>query len=118
MTLTIYQGWSDPVISALATIGYYEEVLAHDKKAIEDVKLFLMPGVLHCAGGKGPSSVNFLDHLDHWIETQNAPTQITAHFVDADQNRTGSRPLCAYPKRAEYIGEGSVNQVESFRCIP
>ena len=49
--LLMFTGWSDVAISALGTIGYYEEVVAHDKTAANDVRLFMMPGVEHCALG-------------------------------------------------------------------
>lgn len=56
--LIIYSGWSDAAAPRLAIVGYYEDVLAHDKTAAEDVRLFMMPGVEHCFGGPGPSWVN------------------------------------------------------------
>ncbi len=45
-------GWSDVAITALGTIGYYEDVVAYDKTAANDVQLFTMPGLWHCFGGK------------------------------------------------------------------
>jgi feruloyl esterase len=114
--LLMYQGWSDTAISALGTIGYYEEVLAQDKTAKSYARLFMMPGVLHCAGGKGPSSANFLNELDQWVESGEAPEQVTAYFLGEDRKPTGSRPLCPYPQRAEYDGHGSPRKIESFSC--
>ena len=114
--LLMYQGWSDPAITALGTVGYFEEVLAKDERAQEYVRLFMMPGVLHCVGGKGPSSVNFLKELDQWVESGNAPDQIAAYFMDADRKPTGSRPLCAYPQRATYDGHGDPGNMASFSC--
>lgn len=114
--LLMYQGWSDTAISALATIGYYEEVLAQDKTAKSYTRLFMMPGVLHCAGGKGPSAANFLNELDQWVESGEAPEQVTAYFMGEDRKPTGSRPLCPYPQRAEYDGHGNPRKIESFSC--
>ncbi len=113
--LLIYQGWSDSAISGDATIGYYEQVLAQDAAAAEDVRLFMMPGVLHCAGGKGPSVANFLTEIDRWVESGAAPEQITASFPP--NQREGARPLCAYPAVAEYDGSGDAFDPNNFRCV-
>jgi feruloyl esterase len=114
--LLMYTGWSDAAISALATIGYYEEVIANDKTAFNDVRLFMLPGVDHCSGGVGPSWVNWLDELDKWVETGKAPDQITVYFVDEKLQPAGSRLLCAYPQTAEYYGKGDPRDVSSFSC--
>jgi len=114
--LMMYTGWSDAAISALATIGYYEDVIAHDKTAANDVRLFMMPGVEHCFGGPGPSWVNWLDELDRWVETGVAPDQITVYYVDEKMQPAGSRLLCAYPQTAEYDGKGNPRDVSSFSC--
>lgn len=114
--LLIYHGWSDSALSADATIGYYEQVLQHDASASEDVRLYMMPGVLHCAGGKGPSVVNFLDVLDQWVESGVAPEAIVASYPPGGQ-RTGSRPLCAYPQVAQYAGSGNEFDAANFSCV-
>jgi feruloyl esterase len=114
--LLMYTGWSDVAITALGTIGYYEDVVAHDKTAANDVRLFMMPGVGHCFGGKGPSWVNYLTEIDKWVETGKAPDQITAYFVDEKMQPTGSRLMCAYPQTAEYDGKGDPREVSSFSC--
>jgi feruloyl esterase len=92
--------------TSLAFADYYEQVLAVDQSAADDVRLFLMPGVEHCFGGPGPSWVNFLDEIDNWVETGNAPDQVIAYWLDGNMQPAGSRPVCAYPVAAEYDGEG------------
>jgi feruloyl esterase len=115
--LIIYTGWSDAAAPALAVIGYYEDVLAHDKTAAEDVRLFMMPGVEHCFGGPGPSFVNFLTEIDKWVESGIAPEQIAAYWLDEKFQPTGSRLLCTYPKVAKYDGKGDPRDVSSFNCV-
>jgi feruloyl esterase len=112
----MYTGWSDAAITALGTIGYYESVLADDIAAAEDVRLFMMPGVLHCIGGDGPSWVNWVDEIDKWVETGMAPDQITAYFVDEKYQLSGSRLLCTYPHLMKYDGKGDPRDVSSFSC--
>jgi feruloyl esterase len=114
--LLMYTGWSDMAITALGTIAYYDEVVKHDSSAAEDVRLFMMPGVDHCAGGVGPSYVNFLDQIDGWVEAGAATDEIEAHWLDRDAKPSGSRLLCAYPKVAEYDGAGDPRAATSFRC--
>ena len=114
--LLLYQGWSDAAITALGTIDYYQRVLEHDASASDDVKLFMMPGVLHCSGGKGPYSVRFLEALDNWVDTGNAPSRLTANFVENQQITDASRPLCAYPEVARYDGTGDDRDEGNFRC--
>ena len=115
--LLIYQGWSDSAITALGTIGYYESALAQDRSAADDVKLFMMPGVLHCNGGKGPSFVNFLEVIDQWVESGEAPRQITASYSRDSDASSGSRPLCPYPEVARYSGSGDDRDAANFSCV-
>jgi feruloyl esterase len=115
--LIIYSGWSDAAAPGLAVVGYYEDVLAHDKTAVEDARLFMMPGVEHCFGVPGPSFVNFLTEIDRWVESGIAPEQIAAYWLDEKFQPTGSRLLCAYPKVAKYDGKGDPRDVSSFSCV-
>ncbi|NCF70038.1 MAG: tannase/feruloyl esterase family alpha/beta hydrolase, partial [Chloroflexi bacterium] len=114
--LLIYNGWSDNAQTSLAFADYYEQVLALDDSAANDVRLFLMPGVEHCFGGPGPSWVNFLDEIDSWVETGNPPDQVIAYWLDESMQPTGSRPICAYPNVAQYDGEGDSRDASSFSC--
>ena len=109
--LLIYHGWSDAALSALASIEYVEAVYARDESARDDVRLFLMPGVLHCAGGPGPWMVDLIEVAEQWDESGTAPDTMTAAFADGG----GARPLCAYPRRAVYVGEDGRDPA-SFEC--
>jgi feruloyl esterase len=115
--LLMYTGWSDAAISALGTIGYYEDVIANDNTAANDVRLFMMPGVDHCFGGLGPSWVNYLTEIDKWVETGKAPEQLTAYWLDDKFQPTGSRLICAYPVVAKYDGKGDTRDASSFSCV-
>jgi feruloyl esterase len=115
--LLMYTGWSDAAAPADAVIGYYEEVLTQDKNAINDVRLFMMPGVEHCFGGPGPSFVNFLVEMDTWLETGNAPEQIDVYWLDENMQSDGSRIICAYPSVSRYDGKGDTRDASSFICV-
>jgi feruloyl esterase len=115
--LLMFSGWTDAGISGLATIGYYDEVMEHDKSAANDVRLFMMPGVDHCFGGRGPSYTNFLVEIDKWMESGKAPEQTPVYWLDEKFQPTGSQLLCAYPKVAQYDGKGDTRDVSAFRCV-
>jgi len=114
--LLIYNGWSDNAQTSLAFADYYDQVLALDQSAADDVRMFLMPGVEHCFGGPGPSWVNFLDEIDNWIETGDPPDQVIAYWLDENNQPAGSRPICAYPQVAKYDGQGDARVASSFKC--
>jgi feruloyl esterase len=45
-----------------------------------------------------------------------APARITAmQMSNTGVNRT--RPLCPYPQVAKYVGSGSIDHAENFRCV-
>jgi feruloyl esterase len=76
----------------------------------------MMPGVLHCAGGPGPDSVDWAAAIDEWVEKGKAPDRLIAQKRSAAGAVTRSRPLCAYPQRAVYNGSGSIDDAASFVC--
>ena len=115
--LVMYNGWSDMAVTAFGTIGYFESILAHDATASEDARLFLMPGMDHCNGGVGPSVVNYLNVIDEWVTTGEAPDEVPAYWLDENRQLAGSRLLCAYPQVANYDGQGDHRDASSFSCV-
>ena len=81
--LLLWHGWSDPALTALGSVKYYEQVQARDPKAGDYFRMFMMPGVLHCAGGPGPDTVDWAAAIDEWVEKGKAPERVVA------QKRTG-----------------------------
>jgi len=116
--MIIFNGWSDMAVPTRETLHYYENVMAFDPSARDDIRLFLLPGMDHCFGGVGPSYVNFLNEIDKWSETGNAPGQLTAYWLDAQGQPAGARPVCAYPNVAKYDGKGDPRDAASFACGP
>ena len=123
--LILYHGWNDPSISPLNSIDYYERVLSHlrggssrddaERETQSFFRLFMVPGMLHCSGGPGPSSFDMLTALENWVEHRTAPDRIIAsHATRGTIDRT--RPLCAYPKVAVYTGHGSTDDAANFTC--
>lgn len=114
--LLIWHGWADPALNAQSTINYYERLKAADPQTSDYARLFLMPGVLHCAGGPGPDSVEWIDQIAAWTEKGTAPERVIASKRGQDGTPVRTRPLCAYPQRAVYIGSGSTDDAANFVC--
>ena len=101
----------------MSTINYYNRVLETTgrAKAADSVRLFMMPGMTHCAGGEGPNAFDKVGVMEQWVEHGQAPARIVAsHSADGKVDRT--RPLCAYPQVASYKGTGSIDEAASFVC--
>jgi pimeloyl-ACP methyl ester carboxylesterase len=113
--LVIWHRWSDPALTALGTIRYYDQVEARDPNVRDYARLFMMPGVLHCFGGPGPDTVDWASVIDHWVERDQAPDRVIARKT-ASGTTTRTRPLCPYPQRAVYNGGGSMDEESSFTC--
>ena len=64
-------------------------------------RLYMIPGMLHCQGGAGPGTVDWLGVLDHWVEAKAAPAELTATGPN-----NSSQTLCPYPGVAKKAGEG------------
>ena len=138
--LIMYHGWADAAISPLYSIRYYEQVqqkLGNGETA-SFTRLYLMPGVKHCAGGPGADAIgqfglpgmkgstsgnNVIHALEDWVEEGKAPESITAtkyaELPDQQANPKKilmTRPLCPYPQHAQYKGTGSKREATSFVC--
>ena len=114
--LLLWHGWADAALNAQSTINYYERLKVADPQTPDYARLFLMPGVLHCAGGAGPDSVEWIDAIASWTEKGAAPERVIATKRGADGAPTRTRPLCPHPQRAVYSGTGSTDDAANFVC--
>jgi hypothetical protein len=113
--LLLSHGWADGLIPARSTVDFYTRLQKSiSRKARDNVRLFMIPGMGHCGGGDGPSTVNMLNEIDNWVATGDAPERIIASNAPNATPRT--RPLCPYPQEAKYIGTGSTDDAQNFRC--
>jgi feruloyl esterase len=150
-----YHGWNDYSVAPRESIDYYEGVITeqmrgrghHDgdrrsglERTQDFYRLFMVPGMDHCAGGSGPNAFgqllsynriantpppsNDAQHdvvtaLERWVEKGIEPERIVATKYLNDDPAKGvktQRPLCPYPKVAVYKGRGSTDAASSFRC--
>jgi feruloyl esterase len=114
--LIMTYGWADQILQPLMGVRYYEAVAAKNDNASEFVRLFMMPGVAHCAGGVGPDRHDAVSAVIDWVEKGKAPDSLLASKV-TDGKIVRTRPLCPYPQVARYTGQGSVDEAANFSCV-
>ena len=117
--LIMYHGWSDQLIAPGNSVNYYKTVVETSSGAgprpADSIRLFMVPGMAHCAGGEGPNTFDMISAMEQWVEQGNAPEQIIAsHSQNGTVDRT--RPLCPYPQVARYKGTGSIDDASNFTC--
>ena len=111
-----YHGWSDTALNPLMAVNYYEDVLAETPDAADFYRLFMVPGMFHCAGGRGINRVDAFPDLVAWVETGVAPDRLVGERVDRSGAVLMTRPVCPYPEVARYDGVGDLDDAASFAC--
>lgn len=139
--LILWHGWGDAAIPPEATLKYYDDVLRRSGKQARDaVRLFMVPGMQHCAGGPGPDSFghsgapqvadtperSMVAALQTWREgARPAPEMVIGRLGHGDFMRMSGRPesqperqrlLCAWPKRAVLSAGQDPNRATSYTC--
>jgi hypothetical protein len=74
-----------------------------------------VPGMNHCSGGPATDSYDGLAAVVNWVEKGQAPERIVAKGTQASLAAV-NRPLCPYPKHAQYKGSGDTNDPANFVC--
>jgi hypothetical protein len=114
--MLMWHGLADAAILASSSVGYYDgvEKLMGGRAATQDFfRLFLVPGVHHCAGGPGLTDFDALTLLENWVEKGQPPeVMIASRTVNGVTERT--RPIYPYPVLARYSGQGDPKQASSF----
>ena len=118
--LLIFHGTADPIFSALESIDYYQRLTRNNGGADRTARwarLFLVPGMNHCAGGPATDSFDGLAAIVEWVEKGTAPARIDASARPGTPYFAGrTRPLCPYPAYARYKGSGSLEDAANFIC--
>jgi Tannase and feruloyl esterase len=111
----MYHGWNDQLVAPMNSASYYEAVVGATKSATDSIRLFMMPGMTHCAGGVGPNTFDRMGAIERWVEKGEAPKQIIAeHLTNGVVDRRC--PLCPHPQVATYAGTGSLDDAANFTC--
>ncbi|HKQ81038.1 MAG TPA: tannase/feruloyl esterase family alpha/beta hydrolase [Steroidobacteraceae bacterium] len=118
--LLLWHGWADPGIPPGMSIELYDRIRRDTKGPLAEpvdasVKLFMVPGMQHCATGSGLTEFDRLSALEAWVERGEAPETILATQMTAGRP-TRTRPLCPYPKVARFKDKGNPDTASSFEC--
>jgi len=115
--LIMRHGWADMSLNPLVTIDYYDKVLATMGPQTSDFfRFFPVPGMFHCAGGTGVTSLDPMTPLINWVEGGVAPDSLAGSRVEKGVV-TLTRPVCPYPKVARHKGTGSTTEAANFTCV-
>ena len=146
-----WHGGADQLISPTHTEEYYRAVLEHFDAhkplyqqgaattgkiaSVQDFyRYYHVPGAMHCGMGPGPypgsawDSAGALDELVSWVEdgvvpeTLRAVSDVRADIKGRDGDGRVRRPICSWPQRAVWEGDGKGGgvgewwQVEGWVC--
>ncbi|MGX7895327.1 tannase/feruloyl esterase family alpha/beta hydrolase [Tsuneonella sp. HG222] len=128
----IYQGWADPSTNADPTIDYYTRLTGANgglEAARSAVRLFMVPGMYHCAGGPGADQFGGAGHRSNpedprrdalwavidWVEKGRTPEALVAQKI-GPSGPDFTRLLCPFPQAARYDGGPSANAA-SYSCV-
>ena len=120
-----YHGFADPDISPQNSINYFLSVVGAQaevvgpKNALAETqdfyRLFMVPGMNHCAGGPGANTFDMLTAVENWVEHGQAPERVIAsHSTNGAVDFT--RPLCSFPLVAQWTGTGSQTDAANYVC--
>jgi Tannase and feruloyl esterase len=121
-----YHGLADEVVFPRGTYNYYNRVSQLQGGITETqafYRFFPVPGNSHCNAfpSNFPNAplINFNDlfsSLVNWVEHGQAPDSIVAYNNLTPSLATVSRPLCKYPDKLVYNGQGSTAVASNFHC--
>ncbi|MEF8939280.1 MAG: tannase/feruloyl esterase family alpha/beta hydrolase [Salinivenus sp.] len=122
--LLMWHAWGDPATPPMETIEYYEAVeerVGSRERTQDFFRLFVVPGMDHCGIGEGPGITQHgfdpLTAMERWVEQGRAPENLMTTKRDSTGAVQWTRPVCPYPQRAFYDGEGDPNEASSFECV-
>ncbi len=122
--LMVYHGMADGVFSPDDTIRWYSALNAQNAgNADEFARLYLVPGMGHCASGPSTDQFNMFEALVAWVEEGVEPDRVVASVrgnnpeIPVDWSPERTRPLCSFPEVARYNGSGDIEDAASFSCV-
>jgi hypothetical protein len=123
-----------------ALVAHYQEAGSSSRKVAEEkvgrfYRAFELPGMEHCMGGPGPNNISaslqpertdarpdedIMTVLVNWVEQGRAPNFLVAtKYADDDpaKPRIMTRPICVYPRLAQWDKKGDPSDYRSFTCV-
>ena len=115
--LLMTYGWADSILMPMMGVNYYEQAVKKNGKETTDFfRLFMIPGMAHCAGGVGPDQYDAVTAVINWVEKGTPPDSMVASKIVSGQV-VRTRPLCPDPQVARFNGDGSIDEAKNFRCV-
>ena len=116
----VSSGWNDQLIAPGNSLNYYKNVVEvmGARKTDAFFRLFMAPGMAHCAGGPGPNTLDALAALEQWVEHGKAPTR--SSLLEAPAAKWSELALCAHIRRSRNTkGRGvlTMQQTSSVRRL-
>ena len=100
--LLIFHGTADPIFSALESIDYYQRLTRNNggpEATAAWARLFLVPGMNHCAGGPATDSFDGLGAIADWVEKGRRRRVSRRRRVPGTSTSPGGRARCARIRR-------------------
>jgi feruloyl esterase len=137
--LILWHGWADSDIPPQVVLDYRDEVLrVTGPQAKASMRLFMVPGLQHGVGGKGPDlfgqllpppkdalpESNIAAALQAWVEGGRVPESVIGKRHSAGAVEAGAPPahaprerlICAYPSRAVLTPGADPDRGASYTC--
>jgi feruloyl esterase len=128
-----YHGWADGLIPSRTSIDYYNSVSRTIPTDFSDhYRLFMVPGMGHCASGPGPwifnsdaagaaadTTADLVKQLMAWVELGIPPDTLLGTKYVNDTGTQGiafQRPVCPYPDTAVWTGKGNWEDPVNWKC--
>ena len=111
--------YADTLVPSMGTVRQYEAMTRLNggpQQTQGFARLFMAPGMGHCAGGVGPDRFDALAAMEAWVEKGQPPERILASRPAKGDRPATTRPLCPYPKAARWTGKGDPNDAANFIC--
>jgi feruloyl esterase len=127
--LLVFHGTTDGLIPYGNSVNYHESVIKElgEDAVSNSVKLYLVPGMGHCAGGNGAHQIDWLSAIEGWVENGQTPGALHAEHPATARGVPGApagspsspftRVVCPYPEVARYEGTGDDTDAVNFQCI-
>ena len=111
--LLLSHGWADGLIPAQSTVNFYEALRKDigSRRASEGVRLFMVPSMGHCAGGSGPSNIDYLGDIHSWVETG---SHRAAHRQQSPRGSCAYATAVCIPESGEILGQWQHRRGEEF----
>ena len=146
--MIIYHGWQDVPLRSRDTIDFLAEAatLSGGQEVMDEfLTTYMVPNMLHCAGGTGAWAADYVTPIVNWVESGEEPAGIVgtnpgiSNWLEAlalleggggvnwydnvmkatkdkDPATKSTRLLCPYPQVAKYKGAGDLKVASNYRC--